>query len=332
RCRAHHALPLCHKIEAMTMTPSQSHPTSSGSLADVLETPLTATTRTQSDLPTLGLALGGGGARGLAHIVVLEVIDELKLPVSCIAGTSIGSIIGWGRASGMTGAQMREIAMTTFLDSREVAARVWKMRPKNWGALRGMSMQLDADAVLSAFLPEGLKATFEELTTPLSVTTTDYYGWSSHTITAGPIKAAVSASIAIPFVFRPTVLNGRVHVDGGVVNPLPTGALGACDLTVAVDVIGGPEPAGENSGDAVDEPPSQLESILGATQLCMQTITKAHLERHPPDILITPPIANFPALNFLKAQEVLMAADSKKELVRRQISEGVEKWLRQRTA
>lgn len=285
------------------------------------------TTPASSDLPRIGLALGGGGARGLAHITVLEVVEELGLPVACLAGTSIGAIIGWGIASGFSAGQMREIALETFLDGREVAARAWKMRPKRWGGLRTIGMQLDAEAVLTAFMPAGLAKTFDALSTPLSVVTTDYYGWTSHTVTTGSIKPAIAASIAIPFVFRPAVLNGRVHVDGGVVNPLPTGALGACDMVVAVDVIGGPEPQGKNSGDRTDQPPSQMESILGATQLCMQTITKAHLAQHPPDVLITPPIANFPALNFLKAREVLTAADGERDEIKRLLSDGVERYL-----
>ncbi len=286
------------------------------------------TTPANSDLPRLGLALGGGGARGLAHIVVLEVVEELGLPVACLAGTSIGAIIGWGSASGLSGRQMRELAIQTFLDGREVASRAWKMRPKKWPGLRNLGTQLDAEAVLSAFLPTSLKATFDQLSTPLAIVTTDYYAWSAHTVTAGPIRPAVAASIAIPFVFRPVVFQGRVHVDGGVVNPLPTGALGECDLVVGIDVIGGPEPQGANGGDRVDEPPSQMESILGATQLCMQTITKAHLEQHPPDILITPPIAEFQALNFLKARDVLTAADAERDLIKQRLSEGVEAYLR----
>ena len=286
------------------------------------------TTPVSPDLPRIGLALGGGGARGLAHITVLDVIEELGLPVACLAGTSIGAIIGWGIASGFSAGQMREIALKTFLDGREVAARAWKMRPKRWSVLRTMGMQLDAEAVLKAFMPDGLAHTFDALSTPLSVVTTDYYGWTTHTVTAGPIRPAIAASIAIPFVFKPTILNGRVHVDGGVVNPLPTGALGACDMVVAVDVIGGPEPQGENAGERADEPPSQMESILGATQLCMQTITKAHLAQHPPDVLITPPIANFQALNFLKAREVLTAADGKRDEIKRVLADGVERYLK----
>jgi NTE family protein len=284
------------------------------------------TTRSSTDdLPHIGLALGGGGARGLAHITVLEVIEELGLPIACVAGTSIGSIIGWGVASGLSGRQMREIALETFLDTREVAARVWKMRPKNWRNWRSFGVQLDSQAVLSAFMPEGLARTFDAATIPLTVMTTDYYGWRSHAVREGPIQPAVAASIAIPFVFKPVLFDGRVHVDGGVVNPLPTGALGDCDLVIGVDVMGGPEP-GNGAGPA--QAPAQMESILGATQLCMQTITRAHLAQHPPDVLIRPPIANFQALNFLKARDVLSAADGEREMIKRQLSEGVEVFLR----
>ena len=279
-------------------------------------------------VPRVGLALGGGGARGLAHIVVVDVLEELGVPIATIAGTSIGAIIGWGIASGLSAGQMREMALSTFLDGRQVAARAWTMRPKGWDGLRNLGMQLDADAVLSAFLPPDLAETFDELSIPLAVVTTDYYGWSTHTVTAGPVKPAVAASIAIPFVFRPVIFQGRVHVDGGVVNPLPTGSLGACDMVVAVDVIGGPEPAGENGGDRADVAPTQMESILGATQLCMQTITKAHLKQYPPDVLITPPIANFPALNFLKAREILTASDGMRDAIKRKISDGVEAYLK----
>jgi NTE family protein len=277
------------------------------------------------DLPRVGLALGGGGARGLAHITVIEVVEELGLPIACIAGTSIGAIIGWGMASGLSGRQMREIVLNTFLDGREVAARVWTMRPKGWGGLRNIGTQLDAEAVLTAFLPDGLARTFDDLTLPLAVVTTDYYGWQSHMVTSGEVKPAVAASIAIPFVFKPVLFEGRIHVDGGVVNPLPTGALGACDLVIGVDVIGGPVPPNAGEGSTA---PTQMESILGATQLCMQTITKAHLEQHPPDVLITPPITNFQALNFLKAREVLSAADGERDAIKRQLSEGVEAFLR----
>lgn len=280
------------------------------------------------DLPKLGLALGGGGARGLSHITVLDVIEELGLPIACVSGTSIGSIIGWGVASGLSAGSIRAFVME-IAETREVAARAWKMRPKGWDQFsRWFELQLEPAAVLDAFMPDGLAENFDQLVMPLAVVATDYYGWHARVIKEGPVAPAVAASIAIPFVFKPVVLEGRVHVDGGVVNPLPTDALEACDLVVAVDVVGGPEPGGENGGGSLDGPPSQMDSIFGAMQIGMQTITRTLLELRPPDVLIIPPIAEFQVLDFLKAPEILAAADAQRDEIKRDVSEAVERWLR----
>jgi NTE family protein len=279
-------------------------------------------------LPEIGLALGGGGARGLSHITVLDVIQELGLPIACVSGTSIGSIIGWGIASGLTAGAMRTFVLETA-ETREVAARAWTMRPKGWDQFsKWFDLQLEPEAVLEAFMPDGLTQTFDQLTMPLAVVTTDYYGWHARVIRDGPVAQAVAASIAIPFVFKPVVLEGRVHVDGGVVNPLPTDALDRCDLVVAVDVVGGPEPEGENGGGSLAEPPSQMDSIFGAMQIGMQTITRTLLELRPPDVLITPPIADFQVLDFLKARDILAAADTQRDAIKRDVSEAVERWLK----
>lgn len=284
----------------------------------------------QSDLPKLGLALGGGGARGLSHITVLDVIEELGLPIACVSGTSIGSIIGWGVASGLSASAMRAFVMETS-ETKEVAARAWKMRPKGWNELsKWFELQLEPAAVLDAFMPDGLAETFDQLAIPLAIIATDYYGWHARVISTGPLAPAVAASIAIPFVFKPVVLDGRVHVDGGVVNPLPTDALGACDIVVAVDVVGGPKPEGENGGGSLAEPPSQMDSIFGAMQIGMQTITRTQLELRQPDVLIIPPIAEFQVLDFLKAKEILAASDEQRDIIRRDVSEAVERWLKTR--
>lgn len=285
-------------------------------------------TQPAPDLPKLGLALGGGGARGLSHITVLDVIEELGLPIACVSGTSIGSIIGWGVASGLSAGAIRAFVME-IAETREVATRAWKMRPKGWDQFsRWFELQLEPAAVLDAFMPDGLAENFDQLVMPLAVVATDYYGWHARVIKEGPVAPAVAASIAIPFVFKPVVLEGRVHVDGGVVNPLPTDALEACDLVVAVDVVGGPEPDGENGGGSLDGPPSQMDSIFGAMQIGMQTITRTLLELRPPDVLIIPPIAEFQVLDFLKAPEILAASDAQRDEIKRDVSEAVERWLR----
>ena len=279
--------------------------------------------------PTIGLALGGGGARGMAHISVMAVIEELGLNVTSIAGTSIGSIMGWGVVSGFTASMLREAMLDAFLDSRQMARRAWRMRPKSWNGLWGRA-QLDAEAVLEAFLPEaGLIDDFAEARIPLAVSATDYYGWESRLITEGPVMPAVAASIAIPVVFRPVVFEGRVYVDGGVVNPLPTGGLKRADMVIAVDVIGGPVPESEGVPTDPDNLPAGMDAILGATQLCMQTITQAHLKEHPPDVVLRPPVAEAGALNFFKAREVLAAADAEKDNMKRQIETAIERFLKQ---
>lgn len=284
----------------------------------------------QSNLPKLGLALGGGGARGLSHITVLDVIEELGLPIACVSGTSIGSIIGWGVASGLSAKAMRDFLLETSA-AKEVAARAWTMRPKGWNEFsKWFELQLDPHAVLDAFLPDGLAQSFDQLAIPLAVVATDYYGWHARVISTGPVAPAVAASIAIPFVFSPVILDGRVHVDGGVVNPLPTDALDLCDLVVAVDVVGGPEPEGENGGGSLDTPPSQMDSIFGAMQIGMQAITRKLLELRPPDVLITPPIAEFQVLDFLKAPEILAASDAQRDAIKRNLSDAVERWVKTR--
>ena len=272
--------------------------------------------------PTIGLALGGGGARGLAHIVVLRALEDLGLKPSCLSGTSIGSVIGWGIASGLDAATMREASLAAFSDSREVAARLWTIRPRrmaDWFAGLG-GAQLPAEAILTAFLPEGLAEDFSALSIPLRVVATDFHEACEVVFDSGPLKPAVAASIAIPMVFKPVLVDGRVHVDGGVVTPLPTGALDPCDLVIAVDIIGGPD--GEDPGRI----PGGSESFIGAMQIMMQTLTRAHLAVHPPQLLLKPPVTQFKVLNFFKAAEIVAAAEADLETLKRQIDGAVSAW------
>ncbi|MCB1449525.1 MAG: patatin-like phospholipase family protein, partial [Nitratireductor sp.] len=122
----------------------------------------------------VALVLGGGGARGLAHIHVLEAFDDLGVKPAVIAGSSIGAIMGAGYAAGMSGAEIREFSLKAFGDRSEVMARLWKLRPHS---LRSMLMdslprfgELNAEKVMRAFLPDAIPETFGELAIPLKVT------------------------------------------------------------------------------------------------------------------------------------------------------------------
>jgi len=277
-----------------------------------------------TDRPKLGLALGGGGARGLGHIIVMEVLDELGVKVDAIAGSSIGALLGMGYASGMSGKELRSYVLETFSDRAKVISQLWSLRPsslQDWFNPKSYTLgQIDPEKVLSLFTPvDAMPARLEDLATPLTVVTTDYYGWKETAHTQGNLREVVAASIAIPMIFKPVRVSGRVMIDGNITNPLPFDCL-PHDIrrVIAVDVVGGPDPAGQDI-------PAGFESMLGANQIMMQAITRGKLASEPaPDILIRPPISAFNVMDFLKASTILRVCDATREDVKREISERID--------
>lgn len=255
--------------------------------------------------PRIGLALGGGGARGMSHILVLEAFDALGIRPHAIAGTSIGAVFGAAYASGLTGAQIRQIAMDKFADRNAVLSNLWKLRPKRISDLfQGNVVQFDPLKVLSIFIAEHIPETFEELEIPLRVLTTDFYGCSEVDIDSGDLLPAIAASIAIPAVFRPVKRGERVLIDGGVVNPLPFDRLPVdTDIVVAVDVVGSPVP---RSGRQF---PTSMDTIFGTSQILMQSIIAEKLKRRHPDLLLKPEHDNVRVLDFLKTKQILERAE-----------------------
>ena len=272
--------------------------------------------------PRIGLVLGGGGARGIAHVPVIEALDELGLRPSAIAGTSIGAVYGAGRASGLTGADLRAVTLDCFGNRATALARLWSLRPKKFADLLSSGLglgQIDPEKILATFAGEAIRPTFEDLSIPLTVVATDYYGGGETCLMSGDLRRAVAASMAIPAVFRPVVIDGRVLVDGGVVDPVPVGALPVeVDLVVAVDIASYPEPAG---GKAL---PGALEVMFGSSQLMQQQIAATRFARNPPDVLIRPPVNHVRALDFLEARSILAAAEPSKEEAKRRIGRLIE--------
>lgn len=264
----------------------------------------------------IGLALGGGGARGMVHILVCEVFDDLGLKPAVIAGTSIGAIIGAGYAAGLSGRDMRELSCSFYAKRRDVLARLWKARPLAFtDLLRGKSLtpQFDPELILQSLVPgyELLPDTFEELKIPLKIVTCDFYAWGERVLTTGKLKPAIAASIAIPAIFRPVNIDGRYLIDGGACNPLPFDHVSDCSITVACDVAGGP--AGKS-----DRQPGLIECIVGAAQISMQSVIREKLRWHQPDVLVRPEINGVFVLDFLKTQAILdMNAAFKDDLKRK---------------
>lgn len=280
---------------------------------------MTAKGRTGS--PTFALALGGGGARGLAHIHVIETLDELGIKPVAIAGSSIGAIMGAGMASGMKGAEIHEFARSVLGRRTEVASRMWKSRPGTIAEMvqRGLRVtQFDVERILGSFLPEQIPQTFEELKIPLTVTATDYYGHQLHVIGEGDLVSALGASAAIPAVFQPVRRDGRLLIDGGIYNPVPFDLVqSAADITIAIDVVGAPEEIGRRR-------PTSIDLMFGATQLMMQSIITSKLIQQSPEILLRPPVSRFRVLDFLKIDAVMAETASLRDDLKRAIDAAVE--------
>ncbi|MGB3813268.1 MAG: patatin-like phospholipase family protein [Shinella sp.] len=259
----------------------------------------------QESGPTVAIALGGGGARGLAHIHVIEVLDELGIRPVLITGASIGAIMGAAMAAGMSGSEIRTHTLAAIGRPSQIMNRLWSLRPTRFSEMVAGGFrvgQFNLERVLKAFLPDRLPETFEELAIPLKVIASDYYAQCECVCDSGPLFPAVAASAALPAIFRPVVIDGRVMIDGGLWNPVPFDHLaGKADVTIGVDVIGHP-PAG------TAELPNSIDSLYGATQLTMRSIVTLKLEKSAPDIFLQPDVGRFRVLDFAKAEEVLSAS------------------------
>ncbi len=273
--------------------------------------------------PRIGLALGGGGARGLAHIAMLEAFDELGIVPVRIAGTSIGAIVGVAYCAGLRGHDLREYALSLFRRRSEVLARLWRLRSTTrftdiLAPTIANPAQLNAERFLSIFLPEGVPDDFAELRIPFTAVASDFYGWRAVGLEHGDLRHAVAASMAIPMMFRPVIVDERVMVDGGITDPLPFGLLREeADIVVAVDVVTGPRARKRHV-------PAPYDAVFGSMQLLMQAVVAAKIAQHPPDILVRPDLGTFRVLDFLQARTILRIAQKAKDELKRELEQVLE--------
>lgn len=191
--------------------------------------------------PRIGLALGGGAARGFAHVGVIQVLEEAGIRPSMVSGTSAGSLVAAIYASGKTGKQLQAVAESmeeaTFAD--------WTLPLFNRGMLRGDALGRYVNGQVGSRL-------IEDMALPLGIVATDLNSGQSTLFQRGDTGTAVRASSAVPAVFQPVRILGREYVDGGLVSPVPVRAarqMGA-DLVIAVDISSAPE--GNLSGGTLD--------------------------------------------------------------------------------
>jgi len=272
----------------------------------------------------VGLALGGGGARGLAHILVLEAFDEMGVHPDIIAGTSIGAILGSAYCTGMSGAQLREYCVSLFSNRTRVIRRILGDKEGKLFALwtpRRPAM-FDPVVLLRALMPEQVDCAFSDLRIPLRVMATDFYRQSEFLIDSGDVMPAIAASSALPGLLKPVEIDGRILIDGGFVNPLPFDTLrDRCDFTVAIDVSTGPEEGGAHL-------PSALEAVLGSTQITLNSLLTAKLRAGAPDVLVRPEVRQYGVLDFFKIDEILEDCQP----VRDEVKRGLERHLNRATA
>ena len=213
-------------------------PKNSGSSALESVTPLVVTPKPP---PKIGLALGGGAARGFAHVGVIQVLEENGIKPNLVTGTSAGSLVAAIYASGKNGAQLQRVAETM----EEAAIADWTLPIFSRGMLRGDALARYVNAQVSSKL-------IEDLPMPLGIVATDLNTGNDVLFQRGDTGTAVRASSAVPAVFQPVKIAGREYVDGGLVSPVPVGAarrMGA-DFVIAVDISSPPE--GSLTGGTLD--------------------------------------------------------------------------------
>ena len=265
-------------------------------------------------MKTFGLALGGGGARGIAHISVLEAIDDLNLRPAAIAGTSIGALIGAAYAAGMSGKEIRRHVIALAHDRTDVFRRLIAARAGTFANLfavgSGRATLIDAEKFCGQFMPEALPKNFDGLQIPLTVMASDLYRRRQVAFSSGGLRPALAASIALPSLMRPVIIDEKVLVDGGATNPLPFDQLrGQVDIVVAVDI------SGEPSEDRRDIP-SPWECLVSTVLVMGNAITNEKLKHGAPDIMVRPNVGLFRTLDFFHASAILRAAEPAKAEIR----------------
>ena len=298
---------------------------------------------TTSPTPKLGLALGSGAARGLAHIGVLKILEEAKIPIDIITGTSMGALIGPMYASGVPVTQMEAVALE--IDWRSMARLLAPTLP-----ISGLTDSRKLVAFMSELLPA---REFDDLQQTLAVTATDINTGEAIIIKQGDLLEALRASLAFPGIFSPVRFGNRFLVDGGLCNPIPTevarnlGAqkvIGVCTIPAVEKQT--PETylpgkhgnaantsrwrelfsartieqafrsaMGQETDVSSDDSAEQLKTP-NIFRVCAQSvaimenlINELHLRQNPQDLIIKPSLDGITLLEFHRAEEVIAAGE-----------------------
>ncbi|MGZ5182393.1 MAG: patatin-like phospholipase family protein, partial [Ramlibacter sp.] len=282
--------------------------------------------------PRIGLVLGGGGARGTAHIGVLEVLERLRVPVDCLAGTSMGALVAGAWAGGVSTAQMRQRLAAVdwydlFDDNPSHAETNYRERLLAQSYYPGLEFGITNEGIRAAHGVVGgqkIKLFFntlvgadrgerriEDLALPVAIVATDIGTGEKLVFRSGELSAAMRASMSVPALLAPVPYRGRYLVDGGLVDNLPVDeVMAACqpDVVIAVDV---------GSPLARPEDMTTMGAITGQTigVLTEQNAERSRAMLKPGDIYIRPRLAGITAADF---NEFRAGAESGREAAQAQ--------------
>jgi NTE family protein len=280
-----------------------------------------ATSSTPSSIPLsrlkIGLVLSGGGARGIAHVGVLKWFEEHRIPVDLVAGTSMGGLVGAFHAMGSSSTEMQEILNSIQWDEmlstgpnfsqlsfrRKEDRRAFQSKIE-LGLRHGVALPLglSTDHYIGLLfdrltLPYAGIGSFDELPTPFRCVATDFLRGESVVLKDGPLASAMRATMSIPGVFRPVERDGRVLVDGGLLNNIPTDVIKELDpdVVIAVDV-------GTPLGD--------IDSIASLAGILSQSVSIMLIESDRrnlrlADIIISPELGGHSFLDFSTPDRII---------------------------
>ncbi len=270
--------------------------------------------------PRIGLVLGGGGARGAAHIGVLEVLEQLRVPVDCVAGTSMGALVSGAYASGLSPAQMRsELAKADWDDMFQDNPTYSEINYRNkaistrfmpgsetgvtdkgvayqGGVVAGQKIKLFFNRLVSSDLGE---RTIESLPVPLSIIATDIGNGDKVVLRDGSLTRAMRASMSVPGLMAPIEHQGHKLVDGGLVDNVPIDEARArcqADIVIAVNV-GSPLMKADEVGSLLSV------SVQMINILTEQNVTRSLASLKPGDIYIKPDLEGITAGDFKRSSE-----------------------------
>lgn len=256
--------------------------------------------------PRVGLCLAAGGAKGVAYIPFLAALEEMDVEISALAGSSIGAAIAGMYAAGLGPDELTGV-IETFRPGH-----LHEIFHINWGG-RGLISGKSVRQFLERTLPV---RRFEDTRVPLKVVATDYWRREQVVFDSGSLVDAIQASTAVPGVFEPAVLDGRVLVDGAVKNTLPYELIREeSDVLIGLDVSNrSPDP------DRTDAPRT-IVMILNTFRILTDSITEYKIRYEPIDLYFRLKLPNVEMLDFHKYEEIFESVGPEVERFKQELGE-----------